>query len=517
MNSLAPDYVQIGDRFYNDDGTVEENGMRWTPLAPLDEATLAELRAQGLEWKPAPDEEGLKQFRKSAPGTWRGESTELTEEEWTKLEAELEIKKAKWVLARETAFQQWQIDYLEKHDLHSLDDLKADPAKYMQALREWQQEENRAWQDMKQGNDPMNPRSNVVQLASQKKPKEKLILSSAELVKAFVPPEYLVVGLLQRRFIYSFTGQTGAGKTAILLYLAASTALGMVFAGRETKKARVLYLVSENSDDIIMRWIALADKMKFDLDTIEVYFVRADVYRLKLSNPKHLVMLSNEAYDLSDFGLVIVDTGPAFFMGDDENANAQIGAHARLLRSLIMQVPGSPCVVVSCHPPKHATEDQLLPRGGGAFIAEVDGNLTAAKKGSIVTVHWQGKFRGPDFASMNFLIETVTSEKLKDGDGRHIPTVIVKVATEQDEKAQDARSQDEERTILALIQATPDASFGTLAEAAGWFMHDGKPNKMRALRAAGRLEKAKLIRKEDNGEYHLTKKGETALSEPGVL
>src|ERR1700730_1747666 len=62
-----------------------------------------------------------------------------------------------------------------------------------------------------------------------------IIKTSKEFVTGFVPPEYVVVGLLQRRFIYSNTGQTGAGKTAVALRLAASAALGILFAGRVTK------------------------------------------------------------------------------------------------------------------------------------------------------------------------------------------------------------------------------------------------------------------------------------------
>jgi AAA domain len=73
-----------------------------------------------------------------------------------------------------------------------------------------------------------------------------LIKSSKEFVADFVPPDYLVDGLLQEAFLYSLTGATGAGKTAITLRLAASVALGVVFANCETKKRRVLYLAAEN-------------------------------------------------------------------------------------------------------------------------------------------------------------------------------------------------------------------------------------------------------------------------------
>ena len=53
---------------------------------------------------------------------------------------------------------------------------------------------------------------------------------------------------------------------------------------------------------------------------------------------------------------------------------------------------------MTCHPTKNPDMDNLLPRGGGAFLNEMDGNLVAIKNNSVVTVHWHGKFRGPDFA-----------------------------------------------------------------------------------------------------------------------
>ena len=52
-----------------------------------------------------------------------------------------------------------------------------------------------------------------------------LIKSSAEFVADFTPPDYVLDGILQRRFCYSLTGRTGAGKTAILLLLSAHDAL----------------------------------------------------------------------------------------------------------------------------------------------------------------------------------------------------------------------------------------------------------------------------------------------------
>ena len=86
-------------------------------------------------------------------------------------------------------------------------------------------------------------------------------------------------------------------------------------------------------------------------------------------------------------------------------------------RRTLANLPGEPCVLVMCHPIKNATQDNLLPRGGGAFLAEVDGNLTCWKTGSLINLYWQGKFRGPDFAPVSFQLEGVTSSHLRDSKG----------------------------------------------------------------------------------------------------
>jgi RecA-family ATPase len=186
--------------------------------------------------------------------------------------------------------------------------------------------------------------------------KKRLLQSSREFTASYVPLDYLVDGLILEAFLYSLTGATGAGKTAISLRLAASVGLGILFANRTTKKRRVLYLAAENPVDIRMRWIALAQQMDFDPDTIEVYFVEG---AFKISQTA--ARLKAEAAQLGgEFGLVIVDTSPVFYEGDDENNRNQQGKHAELLRSLIDIIPGRPAVIANCHPIKNAPPDNLL-------------------------------------------------------------------------------------------------------------------------------------------------------------
>jgi hypothetical protein len=46
------------------------------------------------------------------------------------------------------------------------------------------------------------------------------ILTAAEFMAGFVPPDYIIDGILQRGRQYALTSPTGHGKTAVALYLA---------------------------------------------------------------------------------------------------------------------------------------------------------------------------------------------------------------------------------------------------------------------------------------------------------
>jgi hypothetical protein len=331
-----------------------------------------------------------------------------------------------------------------------------------------------------------------------------LILSSTQFIAGFVTPDYIIDGLLQRRFLYSLTGKTGAGKTAILLLIAAQVAEGKKIGDLEVEKGRVLYFAGENADDVRMRWIALAQQMGFDPDSIDVHFIPGT---FKISAMQDRIRA--EIKQIGDFALIIVDTSAAYFEGDDENDNKQHGDHARRLRTLTT-MPGEPCVIAACHPVKNASEDNLIPRGGGAFLNEVDGNLTAAKSAAsgAVEMHWQGKFRGPDFTPIYFVLRTVTHERLKDSKGRLVPTIVASPLSEQgrDDMARAARSHEDEMMVALLDPTNCKASQSELARRVGWLMRDGKPYHVLVGRVLKALARDKLITTE-RGQIQLTKKG----------
>jgi len=337
-------------------------------------------------------------------------------------------------------------------------------------------------------------------------PTPPLIQSSAAFTRDFIPPDYLVDGILQRRFCYSLTAKTGTGKTAVLLRVSAHVALGRAIGSIQVEQGKVLYFAGENPDDIRMRWIGLAQDRGFDDEEIQVHFIPGT---FKISAMR--ARITEEMRCIGGFALVVVDTSAAYFEGDESNSNSQMAAHARMLRSLC-EMPGGPCVVVACHPVKNAGGDNLVPYGGGAFLNEVDGNLAAKRSDSSVAVHWQEKFRGPDFTEILFGLRTAARvDRLKDSKGRFLPTVISYPMGDDAQEEMAARTRTQEDDLLRVLVQMPEASQASLATALGWLMRDGKPYKVLVARALKSLEGAKLIKKERDG-YSLTANGEKAYA-----
>ena len=334
------------------------------------------------------------------------------------------------------------------------------------------------------------------------------LLTSGAFIGDFTPPDYLIDGILQRRFIYSMTGRTGEGKTTVCLRIAAHVAESLILNGCEVCGGRVLYLAGENPDDIRMRWIALMQQMGLDEQTVKVDFVDG---RFNLSEiPDHIINAANE----NEYVLVIVDTSAAFSQSADENSNTEQGEHARTLRGLIDRLPGGPTILVCCHPPKGAQDDNLQPRGGGAFIAEFDGNLTCRRTEAATEVHWQGKFRGPDFAPMHFILEGVTTERLKDSRGNTIWTIFAKPASERDQEEITRALKSDATQIMAVIRDEPGISLADIARRMGWHNKQMLPDKSKAQRRIRTLEKKKLVERDDDA-LELTDKGKSWLAKQG--
>jgi AAA domain len=234
------------------------------------------------------------------------------------------------------------------------------------------------------------------------------------------PPAFLIEPLVQRGFLYTFTALTFHGKTTTLVYAALCVAAGMSFAGHHTEQGRVVYLAGENPDDTAQKFLAACDYWKLDPAALPITIV-SGAFDLA-GNIDELIRKIEAGGPVA---LIAVDTSAAYRYDADEDDNQGSKLWAQFLRRLT-QLSNRPTVVIPTHPTKNAGRDALIPRGGGAFLNEVDGNLTlwADLEARTTELHWQGKLRGPSFSSITFDLRLHPHPTWRNRDGQPVETVV---------------------------------------------------------------------------------------------
>ena len=287
-----------------------------------------------------------------------------------------------------------------------------------------------------------------------------VLLSKAQFLADYTPPDWFWDGILQRRFVYSFTGKTGDGKTAVALLIAEKGSArdrdDVLIGSHAIDQGNVIYFAGENPDDLRNRMIANDYLSGRDCSQDRISIIYGGGFTVDAMRTE--CEAKAKTLPGGKIDLIIVDTSAAYFLGDDENNNPQMGSHARRLRTLTT-LPGGPCVLVLCHPVKNANEQSaLLPRGGGAFIAEVDGNLTLWRTDDVTELWHAGKLRGPGFEPISFRLERVTCEALVDTKGRMSPTVraVAITDTDKDNLARTVRSAEDTNSSRHPRATAPD-------------------------------------------------------------
>jgi hypothetical protein len=329
-----------------------------------------------------------------------------------------------------------------------------------------------------------------------------LFRSSGEFADEYIAPDYLVDGIFQCGFLYSITAQTGGGKTAKALRLIAHIATGQPFCGHDVEKGQVLYMAGENSVDVQQRWIGQCMEMGLDPKALDVLFT---------SRPKKLTeLIPRLEREVARKHLkpvaIIVDTAAAHFSGENENDNNENGEYARQLRTLC-DLPGNPCVVVLCHPTKNAKDiGDMVPRGGGAFLNEVDGNIGLVRNGTTIIAVAIGKFRGSEFAPLNFALKTIDNHpRLKTTRGKQISTVVAVPISHDEVQRQEETGRKNEDKVLELLCNNPKGTIqADIAKALSWYANKAK-------RALESLEQEKLVAC-TRGFWTATEKGQKHLN-----
>lgn len=339
--------------------------------------------------------------------------------------------------------------------------------------------------------------------------------SKAEFLAALTPPEYLIENILQRGFIYALTGLTQAGKTAVALLIAqlVSSADHNARLGRyQAEKGRVIYFVGENPDEVRMRVLGMDKKRDDDPSKDNITFIPG-VFDI---GPM-MTIIEVDLKRNGEAALIVVDTSAAYFLQDDENSNTMMGAYARKLRSLTT-LTGNPTVLVLCHPPKNVDEpSKLIPRGGGAYLNEMDANLTLWLKSEDVAEMSYTKLRGHPWPSITFQLEKIF-DVMRDKKDRPMGTVRAVVISQEDQEKKLDTTRTDENKLLALMLKMPDGSTRRWAEELQWFYGNGVPDHTRVdrmLKGLGAQTRKKLVYI-DRKKWGLTEEGKKVARDAGA-
>lgn len=338
------------------------------------------------------------------------------------------------------------------------------------------------------------------------------ILTGADFIADHVPPVWLIDGIVQRSRLYACTSLTGHGKTAVWLFIACMIHAGRMIGHLDAFRGNVLILAGENPSDLKARMIGMAKAFNIPLDRLP--------YVLPGSFPMTEEGAEALKRDIAALGvplvLIIGDTAASFFPGDDENDNVQAGNYGRILRTFNEDCDGHPAVVALCHPIKGAkSKADLLPRGGGALLNELDGNLTlwSQSQGEVTEMHWHGKIRGPDFSPLGFRLRQVATGLIDEKDRAEI-TIIAEPMSEEAVADHHKQTLANEDAVLKAMRDHPEWSMGQIAKEIGWVNDTGEPMKARVHRTIGRLAIDKLVTQERHGgSWTITTKGEEAVAQ----
>ena len=215
---------------------------------------------------------------------------------------------------------------------------------------------------------------------------------------------------------------------------------------------RSAFCTAENPDDLRMRFMVACYIFGIDVQVIDRDIIISD----NRVAPEDIVAWTKET-DQS-FTLIVVDTWQAYFDGRDPNNNAEAVSFTRRFRPLATG-KGAPIVIVAAHPPKQASNDNLLPYGGGGTLNEVDGNFTfRIDESGFFRLHWLGKIRGLPFDPLHFLIDKLDAPEVITVEGVRVKLPVMFPV---DQEAVDARGEALANRDLMLLKAMADDPTGS--------------------------------------------------------
>lgn len=221
------------------------------------------------------------------------------------------------------------------------------------------------------------------------------------------PPEWIVKNWIPRAGLGIVYGESGAGKSFVLLDLAMHIAMGKKWNGQRVRQGRVIYVCAEGQAGFRNRIRAYCQQHGIDPATVPIGVI-ADVPNLLLQDHQLLAERINE---WGGADVVIIDTLAQTTPGSNENSSEDMGkalAHCRMLHAT------TGAMVLLVH---HAGKDLTRgARGWSGIKAAADCELEVTRDGDNRQLRVSKQKDGEDGLSLHFILSEVALGYDPDGD-----------------------------------------------------------------------------------------------------
>ena len=264
------------------------------------------------------------------------------------------------------------------------------------------------------------------------------------------PPQWIIKGMVPRAELLVLYGESGSGKSFVVLDMTMAIARGLPWRGRKTRQGRVVYVAAEGAGGFRNRVKAYATEHQVDLDQLPFGVVHAapNLLSTKKGNVESDVVELARAIGQAD--VIVVDTFAQTTPGANENSGEDMGqalAHCKLLHR------ATGALVVLVH---HAGKDPTKgARGWSGIKAAADAELEVVRDGDLRILRNTKQKDGEDGQIWGFKLRQVNIGI--DEDDELITSCVVDEVDLDQSKIQLSKLGGVERVVVEVVSEMAEA------------------------------------------------------------
>lgn len=290
--------------------------------------------------------------------------------------------------------------------------------------------------------------------SGESKPKKRRFeFQQAALYTQRAPAKWLIKGVLPQADVGAAFGESGSGKSFLVLDMVMAIAAGTNWAGHPVAQGSVAYICAEGAGGFAKRLQAYADYYLADLSTLPVHVLGDAPNFLMADDIKDVI---GGVRDIGPIKLIVVDTLAQVTAGGNENSGEDMGKALMHCRKLA-QATGAMVLLVA-HSGKNA--DRGL-RGWSGIKGALDVEILIERadehRAATITKMKDGTGEGAEYP---FKLETVAIGQDEDGDD--ITSCVVRF-----EQTKGARGKAKKAPIKGVWQQTLVRQLMTLGALTG--------------------------------------------------